>query len=151
MPRTLSEQERDAFLAEPHIAVLSVARDNGLPPLAAPTWYGSQPGGAITIFTETMGRKARKTELIHKAGVVSLCVQRESFPYRYVTVEGRVAGVDRPPSAEQMLAILRRYLPEEQARGFVDAELSNPASRIVLFTIEPERWLSLDFADEAAS
>jgi hypothetical protein len=50
-----------------------------------------------------------------------------------------------------MLAILRRYLPEEQARGFVDAELSNPASRIVLFTIEPERWLSLDFAEEAAS
>lgn len=151
MPRNLSAQEREAFLAEPHVAVLSVASDDGRPPLAVPIWYAYQPGGAITVFTETMGRKARKTELIRKAGVVTLCVQRESFPYRYVTVEGRVAGVDRPPSAEQMLAILRRYLPEEQARGFVDAELGNPASRIVLFTIEPERWRSLDFSEEAAS
>lgn len=149
MPRTLSEQERDALLAEPHVAVLSVASGDGRPPLTVPVWYGYQPGSAITFFTETMGRKARKTDLIRQAGVVSLCVQRETFPYRYATVEGRLVGVDRPPTAEQMLAIVRRYLPEEPARGFVDAELGNPASRIVLFTIEPERWLTFDLSEDA--
>jgi len=30
-------------------------------------------------------------------------VQREEFPYKYVTVEGTVVGSDQPPSAEQML------------------------------------------------
>jgi hypothetical protein len=39
MPRPLSKEERQAFLAEPHIAVLSVAGDDGRPPLSAPTWY----------------------------------------------------------------------------------------------------------------
>jgi uncharacterized protein len=148
MPRPMTEQERQEFLAELHIAVLSVASDNDRPPLTIPVWYGYQPGGNISFFTGTMGRKARKTRLIQKAGVLSLSVQREEFPYKYVTVEGTVVQTDRPPSAEQMLAIVRRYLPEEQAQGFVTAELKHPGTELVLFTIRPDRWLSADFADE---
>jgi hypothetical protein len=45
--------------------------------------------------------------------------------------------------------VARRYLPEEQARGFVEAELGNPTPEFVLFTVTPDRWLTLDFADEA--
>ena len=33
MPRQLTEQERQDFLAEPHVGVLSVAGDDGRPPL----------------------------------------------------------------------------------------------------------------------
>ena len=47
-----------------------------------------------------------------------------------------------------MLAVARRYLPEEAARGFVEAELENPGSELVLFTIRPDRWLTADFSDE---
>src|ERR671917_158158 len=119
MPRQMTEHERQEFLSELHVAVLSVASDNDRPPLTVPVWYGYEPGGNVTFFTGTQGRKARKTRLIEKAGVLSLSVQREEFPYRYVTVEGTVVGADRPPSADQMLAITRRYLPEEAARGFV--------------------------------
>jgi hypothetical protein len=79
---------------------------------------------------------------------VSLTVQREEFPYRYVTVEGTVVAIDRPPSAEQALAVAGRYMPEEQARGFVEAELGHPSGEFVLFTVRPERWLSFDFASE---
>jgi nitroimidazol reductase NimA-like FMN-containing flavoprotein (pyridoxamine 5'-phosphate oxidase superfamily) len=104
MSRRMTEQERQGFLAEPRVAVLSVASDSDRPPLTVPLWYGYQPGSNVTIFTGTQGRKARKTRLIEKAGVLSLSVQREGFPYRYVTVEGTVVGADRPPSAEQMLA-----------------------------------------------
>jgi len=80
MPRPLTEQERQEFLAEPHVAVLSVASDTARPPLTVPLWYGYQPGGTISFFTGTQGRKARKTRLIQKAGVLSLSVQRATFP-----------------------------------------------------------------------
>jgi uncharacterized protein len=148
MPRQMTEKERQEFLAEPHVGVLSVVSDDDRPPLTVPLWYGYEPGGNISFFTGTQGRKARKTRLIEKAEVLSLSVQREEFPYKYVTVEGTVVGTDRPPSAEQMLAIARRYLPEEAARGFVEAELEHPGTELVLFTIRPDRWLTADFAEE---
>src|SRR6478736_808212 len=117
----MNEQERQAFLAEPRIGVLSVASVGSRPPLTIPIWYGYQPGGTLSFFTGTQGRKARKTALIEAAGVVSLCVQRDEFPYKYVTVECTVVGIDRPPTAERMLAIVRRFMPEEHAPGFVAA------------------------------
>lgn len=148
MPRQMNERERQEFLAEPHVAVLSVAGGGGRPPHTTPVWYGYEPGGDITFFTGTQGRKSRKAGLVRKAGVLSLTVQREEFPYGYVTVEGTVVGVDRPPSAEQVLAVVRRYMPEEAAQGFVQAELEHPTPEFVLFTIRPDRWLTLDFTDE---
>ncbi|HEX2740546.1 MAG TPA: pyridoxamine 5'-phosphate oxidase family protein [Rubrobacter sp.] len=145
----MTEKEREQFLAQPRVGVLSVASDNNRPPLTVPIWYGYEPGGNITFFTGTQGRKARKTELIRRAGVLSLSVQREEFPYKYVTVEGTVVGIYRPPSAGQMLAVARRYLPEEAASGFVEAELGRPSGELVLFTVRPDRWLTADFSDEA--
>jgi hypothetical protein len=80
--------------------------------------------------------------------VLSLSVQREAFPYKYVTVEDTVVGLDRPPSGEQMLTIARRYLPEEVPQEFVEAELENPGPELVLFTIRPDHWLTADFSEE---
>ncbi len=148
MVRPMTEQQREEFLAEPHVGVLSVASDTDRPPLTVPVWYGYQPGGTLSFFTGTQNRKARKTRLIQHAGVLSLCVQRGVFPYKYVTVEGTVVQTDRPPSAEQMLAIARRYLPEEAAQAFVAAELEHPGGELVLFTVRPDRWLTADFADD---
>ncbi len=99
--------------------------------------------------TGSQGRKARKTALIRRAGAVSLTVQREEFPYKYVTVEGTVIGVDGSPTAEALLVIVRRYLPEEGARGFVAAELATPSDTLVLFTARPDRWLAFDFGEAA--
>jgi uncharacterized protein len=148
MPRPLTEHEREAFLADRHVATLSVASDSDRPPLTVPIWYGYQPSGNLTIFTGSHGRKARKSRLIEKAGVLSLSVQHETPPYKFVTVEGTVIQTDRPPSAEQLLAIVRRYLPEEMAQGFVQEELSRPPteSELVLYTIRPDRWLTFDFS-----
>jgi nitroimidazol reductase NimA-like FMN-containing flavoprotein (pyridoxamine 5'-phosphate oxidase superfamily) len=146
MPRRMTEQERQEFLAGPHIGVLSVAAGDDRPPHTTPIWYGYEPGGNITFFTGTQGRTSRKTGLIETAGVLSLSVQREEFPYKYVTVEGTVIGIDTPPAAEQMLAIVGRYLPEEATQGFVEAELGHPGSGPVLFTVRPDRWLTFDFA-----
>ena len=146
MPPRMTERERQEFLAEPHIGVLSVAAGDDRPPHTTPVWYGYEPGGSITFFTGTQGRKSRKAEFIDTAGVLSLTVQRDEFPYKYVTVEGSVVGSDSPPSAEQMLAIVGRYLPEEAAQGFVEEELGHPGPGPVLFTVRPDRWLTFDFA-----
>ena len=146
MPRPLTEQEREAFLADHHVATLSVASDSDRPPLTVPVWYHYQPGGNLTFFTGAQGRKARKARLIEKAGALSMSVQHEEPPYKYVTVEGTVVRTDRPPSAEQMLAIVRRYLPEEMAEGFAQAELGRADSELVLYTVRPDRWLTFDFS-----
>ena len=82
MSRQMTEQERQKFLAEPHVGVLSGGRLLSLTTLSTPVWYGYQAGGNISFFTGTQGRKARKTRLIEKARVLSLSVQREELPNR---------------------------------------------------------------------
>lgn len=147
MPRKLTEQEREQFLAEPRIGTVSVASGDSRPPLTVPIWYAYEPGGNITFFTSTQGQRARKARLIEEAGVVSFLVQHDSPPYKYVSVEGTVVGIDRPPAMEQMLAILNRYLPEEMAQGFAQGEIEHPQSELTLFTIRPDRWLTSDFSE----
>jgi nitroimidazol reductase NimA-like FMN-containing flavoprotein (pyridoxamine 5'-phosphate oxidase superfamily) len=141
----LTEQEREAFLAEPRVAVLSLASNDERPPLAFPVWYGYRPGGQITYYTHRTEPKSRKLRLLHEGSVVSLCVQREELPYKYVTVEGTVAEA---PTVDQMVAIVRRYLPEDDARGYVNGEMESGVN-LVLFTIRPDRWAGLDFGEDA--
>lgn len=69
--------------------------------------------------------------------------EREEFTCKYVTVEGTVVGIDRPPSAGQMLA---GTCPRNR-----QAELGRPSGELVLFTVRPDRWLTADFTDEAGS
>jgi nitroimidazol reductase NimA-like FMN-containing flavoprotein (pyridoxamine 5'-phosphate oxidase superfamily) len=148
MPRAMTTSEREEFLARPRVGVLSVADvDGDRPPLTVPVWYAYQPGGDITFFTGTQGRAARKTRLLERAGTLSFCVQQPEYPYRYVTAEATVTRMDRAPAVEQVLAIVSRYLPEDAAQAFADAETTNPAGTFVLFTARPDRWLSFDFAD----
>jgi uncharacterized protein len=59
-----------------------------------------------------------------------------------------VVKADRAPGVAEVLAVTSRYLPEDVARGFAEAEIGNPAGTFVLFTARPDRWLSVDFADD---
>jgi nitroimidazol reductase NimA-like FMN-containing flavoprotein (pyridoxamine 5'-phosphate oxidase superfamily) len=147
MPRPLTEQERRAFLREPHVATFSVASDDERPPLTIPVWYAYLEDDTLFFFTGEDG-PTRKTRLIRKAGVVSLSVQQPELPYKFVTVEGTVVQFDQPPSAEQMVGVVRRYLPEDAAQAYVQrvVERSDPA--LIGFTIRPDRWISLDFTDD---
>ncbi len=147
MPRPLTEEERQQFLADKHVAIMSVESDGGRPPLTISVWYAYQPGGNVIFFTGTQGSETRKTGLIEKAGKLSISVQKEDLPYKYVTVEGSLERIDRPPAAEDMLAVVSRYLPPRAAQKFVQAEIDRPDNKLVLFVIRPDRWLSLDFAE----
>jgi uncharacterized protein len=145
----MTEQEREQFLSETRVAVVSITAEEGRPPLAVPVWYGYEPGGNLSFFTGTQGTKARKIGLIDRAGVVTLSVQHGEMPYRYVMAECTVVGADRPPTAEQMLAVAGRYLPDEYAQGFVEGELARSDSQLVLYTLRPDRWVTRDFTDDA--
>ena len=68
MPRRMTEREREAFLAEPRTAIISVASGDDRPPLAVPIHYAYEPGGDITFYTDTQRRTSRKTTLIARAG-----------------------------------------------------------------------------------
>ena len=146
----MRKAEREAFLAEAHIGVLSVGAGEGKAPLTTPVWYAYEPGGTISFFTGTGGRRARKSPLIEREGVLTFLVQQETLPYKYVAVEGTVVRTDRPPPAELMLAVVRRYLPEEMAQGFVRMELGRPEgeSGLVAYSVRPDRWRTADFGEE---
>jgi uncharacterized protein len=148
MPRILSQEESEQFLAQPHVGVLSVASDDDRPPLMVPVWYAYQPGGELSFFTGTQGRTARKTRLLKTTGTFSFNVQQPTHPYKYVTAECEITKTDRSPTAEEVVAIVGRYLPEDAARGFADAEINNPAGTFVVFSARPTRWLSFDFGEE---
>ncbi len=132
---------RDEFFGRPWVAVLSVAADDGRPPLTVPVFYAYEDG-LITFFTGTEGRKARKTKLIARSGQVSVCVQQVEGAFRTVTAECTVVDADRAPASERVFAVVGRYLPEEQARAFAAAETDPPSGTFVLFTARPDRWLS---------
>ena len=142
MPKAFNETERDQFLAEKHIGILSVAAEDGRPPASVPIWYDYTPGGNIRINTGASRRKAR---LIERAGAVTLVVQREELPYQYVVVEGTVVDTTTPAPLEVREAIAIRYLGEAGGRGFVRS-LGDYDS--VLFTIRPDRWLTADFSTD---
>jgi hypothetical protein len=97
-------------------------------------WYG----GEVRIGTSD---ETVKAGLLRSAGRASLCAQRESLPYAYVTVEGPVAFGEI--TQEERLQLAMRYLGEEMGRGFVDetADVDN-----VLVTLTPQRWRTTDYA-----
>jgi hypothetical protein len=62
MSLTMTTEEREAFLADVHVAVISVA-EHGHGPLVVPIWYSYEPGGEVRIIT---GRTSRKGKLLER-------------------------------------------------------------------------------------
>jgi PPOX class probable F420-dependent enzyme len=133
---TMSETERDEFLAALHVGVLAVERPDG-PPLVAPVWYRYEPGGPVEFSTERSSEKAR---LIERSGHASLCVQREDYPYAYVTVEGptEISPTDRATRVD----IAARYLGAEMGAAYVDGT----AGDNIVVRIRPARWRTTDYS-----
>jgi len=134
----LSVEEREQFLAEPHIGVLSVVESAGRGPLSVPIWYEYRPGGVLWIRT---GTDSRKTRAIRAAGRFTLVVERSEPTVRYVSVEGPAEFGD--DSHALSLEMAARYLPRDRAEQFVDYEREHLGEHLVI-TMRPEHWLSSD-------
>src|SRR5688572_26577232 len=87
---TMTKDERERFLADVHIGIISIQED-GRGPLTVPVWYSYEPGGELRVIT---GRTSRKGRLLARAGRFSLCAQTEQPPYRYVSVEGPIVAIE---------------------------------------------------------
>ena len=146
MSLAMTRGQREAFLAGLHVGVISVA-DGARGPLAAPIWYGYEPGGELWVIT---GATSRKGKLLRLGARVSLVAQAETSPYQYVSVEGPVSAVEpvRDPEAVRVLA--RRYLGVKGGDAYVAATWQGADSDPnVLVRIRPERWLTVDYASMA--
>ncbi|MGW0566260.1 pyridoxamine 5'-phosphate oxidase family protein [Streptomyces tauricus] len=135
----LTREEREKFLAEPHIAALAVDAGAGRAPLSVPIWYQYEPGGIVWILT---GLTSRKNELISAAGRFSLMVDRLEPTIRYVSVEGPVVETT-PATREQLHEISARYLPADKVDGYVDFSWKEHGEMVVI-RMRPDRWLSSD-------
>ncbi|KUN70316.1 pyridoxamine 5'-phosphate oxidase [Streptomyces canus] len=135
----LTREQREQFLAEPHVAALAVDAGEERAPLALPIWYQYTPGGDIWIMT---GRDSRKHELIRAAGRFSLLVERVEPTIRYVSVEGPVVDT-RPGTLEDLREISARYLPAEKVDGYVEFASKNHGEQVII-RIRPERWVTSD-------
>ena len=131
----MTPEEREAFLADVHVGILSIAR-TGKGPLALPIWYQYEDG----YVRIGMGGKSLKAKLLRRAGRATMTVQTETPPYKYVMVEGPIVVL-----AEQRddYAMASRYLGPELGKWYAENNPSTSESVIVRLT--PENWLTCDF------
>ena len=140
--RTMSEltmpaAEREAFLAEPHIGVLTITRGDAQPPLASPIWYEYEPGGDVVI---NVGRGSVKARLAEAAGAASLTVQTEALPYRFVTIGGPLTTTEADDATRRRIAA--RYLPAEMVDDYLTTA---DAEDMVTLRLTPATWHSNDY------
>ena len=133
----MTAQEKQAFLADLHVGVLSIP-DPGRGPLTVPVWYQYEPGGELWFLT---GARSRKGKLLSEGTGISLCAQNEQPPYQYVTVEGVVDSI--APVADEGLPMAVRYLGKEQGAQYHNSGASDD-SIVVRFT--PRQWLAVDYS-----
>jgi hypothetical protein len=136
---SLSVRDRELFLAEPHIAALSVSAGPGRGPFTVPIWYQYEPGGEAWILTEATSRKAR---LIKATGRFSLMVDRVTPTTRYVSVEGPVTRTI-PETGELLREITERYLPPEKVPAYLAFAKAELSPQVAIY-LRPQRWLSAD-------
>lgn len=138
----MTREEREAFLAETRVAIVSV-EDPGRGPLAVPVWFRYEPGGELYFVT---GRDSEKVARIARAGRASLCVQTETPPYRYVSVEGAAALAGPPDYERDLRAVAVRYLGETLGERYLESTGGEAArAESVLVRITPERWRTVDY------
>lgn len=147
MSLAMTLAERDAFLSDVHVAVVSIP-EPGRGGLAVPIWYDYAPGGPLWFVTDATSRKAR---LLEAARCLSLCVQSEKPPYRYVSVEGLVRSIEPASVERDTRPLAHRYLGRELGDRYIEATRgSGGDAASIVVRVDLRRWLSVDFAKQFA-
>ena len=147
MPSKMSDDERDAFMLQPHLGYLGITRvDKG--PLLAPIWYAYDPAVGIHINMGATSAKAKRLRVEGRASM--LVVAATNGMYSSVLVEGpttmRALGDETETS---MLAMSSRYLGPAGGQRYTDAFMGKLATNDfpdghgdteVVVTITPEHW-----------
>jgi nitroimidazol reductase NimA-like FMN-containing flavoprotein (pyridoxamine 5'-phosphate oxidase superfamily) len=141
MSLAMTKEERESFLADVHVGIISIAQD-GRGPLTVPIWYSYEPGDEVSIITARMSRKG---QLLERAGRFALCVQTETPPYKYVSVEGPVVAIEAADLDKRRL-LAHRYLGAARGDRYIDSTRNTVGN--VLVRMRPEGWLTVDYAKQ---
>jgi Pyridoxamine 5'-phosphate oxidase len=141
---SLSVRDRESFLAEPHVAALSVSAGPGRGPFTVPVWYQYAPGGEAWVLTPAGSGKVR---LIETAGRFTLMVDRVMPTTRYVSVEGPVTRMV-PGTDELLQEIAGRYLPPDKVPAYIEFAKAELGEHVAIY-LRPERWLTADLGPGA--
>ncbi len=137
MTTRMTTDEREAFLAAVHVAVVAIP-EPGRGPLTAPVWYWYEPGGDLWFETQPDSRKGR---LLQVGTRISLCVQDENPPYAYVSVEGPIIEIAEEDRNLHEIPMAVRYLGEQGGRDYIASLTPSDWKRYIM---RPERWRTLD-------
>ncbi len=135
----MTTEERESFLADLHVGVLSL-NEPGRGPLTAPVWYAYEPGGDVVFVTS---RESRKGRLLEVGTRLSLCAQQEELPYKYVSVEGEVTSIEPADTEATTRPIAHRYLGQEAGDEYMKSAAATEES--ITVRVRPERWLTVDY------
>jgi len=131
----MTNDEREAFLAEVHVGVLAIEHP-GHGPLALPIWYQWEDGRVLI----GMDGDSLKAKLLRAAGRATLTAQTETAPYKYVSVEGPVEVAHEQRDDLEMAS---RYLGPELGAWYAE---NNPStSQSVVVRLTPDKWRTCDF------
>ena len=145
MSLAMTRTEREKFLADLHVGIISIAEE-GRGPLTVPIWYDYEPGGELWIVTDRTSRKGR---LLEKASRFSLCAQTEEPPYQYVSVEGSIVRMEPADLERDTRPMAHRYLGAELGDRYVEATADErKAGESTVVRMRPERWLTVDYSKQ---
>ena len=136
----MTKQERESFLADLHVGIISVAED-GRGPLTVPIWYSYEPGGEVRVVT---GGTSRKAQLLRTARRFSLCAQTETPPYKYVSVEGPIVAIEQANLERDRRPLAHRYFGVRAGDQYIERTRAETVEN-VLVRMRPERWLTVDY------
>jgi hypothetical protein len=135
----LSKEEREQFLAEPHIAALSVSAGDKRGPLTVPIWYQYSPGAQPWVLT---GAGSRQHPLTETQGGFTLMVERLDPSVRYVAVDGPVSRIEAGTD-DQLVELTKRYLPPDKVDAYLEFARREHGESVAIF-LKPQHWLSAD-------
>jgi uncharacterized protein len=145
---TMTPAQREAFLADLHVGVLSVADpDPDRGPLTIPIWYEYSPTQGVSVITSPDSRKGKAIEA---AGRFSLVAQQESLPYMYVSVEGPVVDTIPCELDGHLRPMAIRYLGERLGHAYANGWATSTSTDVV-YRMQPERWFTFDYSDETSA
>lgn len=141
MPK-LTNEERDAFLAEPGVIMNIATVDHEGAPLVTPIWFIHEQGRIW--FTPRQHSEWLKH--IRNDDRVALSIDETAIPYRKVVVRGR-AGIDYEVGnddawRDRYRRIAERYIPRDDANAYVDGTDDQPRAlcSVVLAEAQVRSW-----------
>jgi PPOX class probable F420-dependent enzyme len=131
----MTDEEREAFLREANVAVLSTVDARGRPH-AAPVWYLYDDG----VFRISTGDGSQKHRNILANPNISLVIDQRALPYYAVMVQG-TADIGPAFSDEDSSRLAVRYLGENLGARYAER---TDAGASVSLTIRPRKVIVYD-------